>query len=88
MRGMMIRSWRAWLLGATTALVGVALCSQFWSPQSALAQAPPDAGAQRLEMIKQFDTMNMKLGEIAGLLREIRDDARKAHPETERPKRP
>jgi hypothetical protein len=32
--------------------------------------------------------MNAKLGEIAGLLREIRDDARKAHGEGEKPKRP
>jgi hypothetical protein len=88
MKQAITRNWRAWLLGAATAVLALALWSQFWSPPAALAQSPPDAGAQRVEMIKQFDTMNTKLSEIAGLLREIRDDARKAHPESERPKRP
>jgi len=84
----MASSWRACLLAAAAVLLGLVLWSELWSPPAALAQSPPDAGAQRLEMIKQFETMNAKLGEIAGLLREIRDDARKAHSEGEKPKRP
>jgi hypothetical protein len=88
MKDAITRSWGAWLLGAATAMLAVAAWTQFWSPQPALAQSPPDAGAQRIEMIKQLESMNTKLGEIAGLLREIRDDARKAHAEPERPKRP
>ncbi len=88
MRQNIASSWRACLLAAATALLILVVWSQLSSPPAALAQSPPDAGAQRLEMIKQFEAMNAKLNEIAGLLREIRDDARKAHSEGEKPKRP
>jgi type II secretory pathway component PulM len=81
-----LRNWSPLLLGTVVVLLGLILWLQI--PQPALAQSPPDAGAQRLEMIKQLETMNAKLGEIAGLLREIRDDARKGHAELNRPKRP
>ena len=44
-------------------------------PPAALAQVP-DSGAQRVAMIKELRESNTKLAEIAGLLRDIRNDAR------------
>ena len=71
------RFWSSFLLGACAVLVAGTLWLNLTAPAPALAQVP-DSGAQRNAMIKELRSMNGKLTEIAGLLREIRDDARKA----------
>jgi hypothetical protein len=69
----------AYLLATiTVACVGV-LAWGLAPPPSAGAQVP-DSGAQRLRMIAQLRTSNEKLTEIAGLLREIRDQRAPARP--------
>jgi len=64
------------VLGVAVALVGVVAWSALTSPRAALGQVP-DSGAQRNDMIKELQESNKKLGEIAGLLREIRDQGKK-----------
>lgn len=71
------RWWTAFLLGVGTTIAVIAAWSSLVAPPAALAQVP-DSGAQRQEMIKELRESNRKLMEIAGLLREIRDDARRA----------
>lgn len=64
--------------GAALATFGGALLST-----PALAQVP-DAAAQRNAMIRELQKSNERLGEILGVLREIRD----GKTEVEEPKRP
>ena len=71
------RFWSSFLLGACAVLVAGTLWLNLSAPTPALAQVP-DSGAQRNAMIKELRSMNGKLGEIADLLRDIRNDARKA----------
>ncbi|MBU0638703.1 MAG: hypothetical protein KKB50_07555 [Planctomycetes bacterium] len=66
------RNWPSYALGAVTTLVVVALWGSFVVPPRAHAQIP-DSGAQRYEMIKELRTTNQKLGEIASILGQIRD---------------
>jgi hypothetical protein len=78
--------WPGFVLGLCVA----ALLATGWialsDPPTALAQVP-DSGAQRLEMIKEQRQTNAQLKEIAGLLREIRDQGREGKP-PEKGKRP
>lgn len=64
------------LLGSAGVLSVGALWFALSSPPPAYGQIP-DAGAQRNEVIQELRTNNRTLTEIAGLLRDIRDDARK-----------
>ena len=70
------RFWSTFLLGAGSVLIAGVLWSGLSAPPAALGQAH-DSGAQRLAMVKELRTMNGKLSEVADLLKEIRDDARK-----------
>ena len=82
------RRWSSFLLGAGVMLVAGGLWLSLSSPRPALAQVP-DSGAQRNAMIKELRGINGKLGEVADLLREIRDEARKARGSQEsKPKQP
>lgn len=72
MRRQLARPWTTFIAGALVASCALALWSVAWSPPTALAQVP-DSGAQRAEMLREQRTTNQKLEEIAGLLREIRD---------------
>lgn len=66
------QAWPAYLLGAVTMLLGLVLFRAVASPPAALAQIP-DSGAQRVAMLTELRGMNVKLGEIAATLRQIRD---------------
>jgi type II secretory pathway component PulM len=81
--------WPAYVLGGLTVLCAALLWQVFGQPPAAYGQVP-DSGAQRLEMIAELRASNQKLGEIAGLLREIRDlEAGKKDKEKDaRPPRP
>jgi len=72
----MTRSRSGFALGACAALLTLALWQGVVSPRPAFAQ-PFDAAAQRNTMIKEQRAANQQLKDIAGLLREIRDDQRK-----------
>jgi hypothetical protein len=67
---------RGFVVGVAAALVAVAAWSALTAPRVALGQVP-DSGAQRNDMIRELQESNKKLGEIAGLLREIRDQGKK-----------
>ncbi len=84
---MRTRGFTKWCWGAALLAVSGALWLGIRPPAPAYAQVP-DSGAQRLEMIKELQTTNASLAEIAGLLREIRDDARKARDASAKPKQP
>ena len=79
-----IRWGPGFLLGVATTAAVVAAWIGLSRPPAAWAQVP-DSGAQRMEMIKELREGNRKLMEIAGLLREIRDDARKVHAASQLP---
>lgn len=64
--------WGACAVGAAAALAAALLWHGPAAPPAALAQVP-DSGAQRNEMIRELQIANRRLGEIADLLREIRD---------------
>ncbi len=68
--------WVGCACGACAAVILLVAWLGLVSPPAALAQIP-DSGDQRLQMIKELKESNRQLTEIAGLLREIRDDARK-----------
>ncbi len=83
------RVWSAYLLGMLTVALA-ALAWQGLAARPAYAQVP-DSGAQRLEMVSELKLSNQRLGEIAGLLREIRDQGvpgKVARPPTPPPPRP
>lgn len=73
--------WPAFLLGVLTIAAAGVLAGALLRPSAALAQIP-DSGAQRNEMIRELQTSNRKLAEIADLLREIRDQGGRDRPET------
>lgn len=62
----------AYLLGIATAIGFAAMVGAIARPPAALAQIP-DAGAQRIQMLREQQTTNQKLTEVVALLREIRD---------------
>ncbi len=66
----------AFVAGVLTTLAALWLWNSLPAPPAALAQVP-DSGAQRNEQIAEQRITNQKLTEIAGLLREIRDQGRK-----------
>ena len=74
------RFWSGFLMGGCTAALAGALWLGLSRPPAALAQVP-DSGAQRNAMIKELRESNRKLADITGLLREVRDDARKQKPD-------
>ncbi len=82
--------WSACVLGGLTVLAAGLLWQGLGAPPAAYGQVP-DSGAQRNVMIKELREANRKLGEIAGLLREIRDTRKADKAESNRqptPKRP
>ena len=66
------RTCGALLAGAAIATLGMWLIAFAPPPRAALGQVP-DAGMQREQMLKELRASNLKLDEIANLLREIRD---------------
>jgi len=68
-------SWRGYLLGLATCVFVGLLWQVVSHPPPTYAQLP-DSGAQRNRMIQEQVNANKKLSEIAGLLREIRDQHR------------
>jgi type II secretory pathway component PulM len=62
----------AFALGAVVALLAAVLWTGLVTPPPAHAQLP-DSGAQLAKIIQELQTVNQKLTEIAGLLRESRD---------------
>lgn len=59
-------------LGMAVGLVLAALAMPLIAPRAAVAQIP-DSGRQRDLLIKEQQITNERLGEVVGLLREIRD---------------
>lgn len=49
-----------------------------WPPSQPAAAQIPDSGAQRQQQLEELRAMNRKLGEIADLLRDIRDQKKGA----------
>ncbi len=66
------RFWSAYALGGVTVVAVVLFWQVFAAPRPAYGQVP-DSGMQRKIMIRELQTVNKKLTEMAGLLREIRD---------------
>jgi hypothetical protein len=77
-------SWPSFLLGVSVTVIAVLAWFGLGAPPPAYGQLP-DSGAQRADLIREAHTTNVKLDEIAGLLREIRDDARAANPAKNKP---
>jgi len=80
----------SFLLGVVATMLVGSLWLYLTAPPPAFGQLP-DSGAQRQEQIKEQKEANRKLAEIADLLRDIRDDARKeraAKSGSAEPKRP
>jgi hypothetical protein len=82
-----------YFLGIVTAMGFAAMVGAIARPPAALAQIP-DAGAQRIQMLREQQTTNQKLTEVVALLREIRDfqaaasgakPAKKTRPPVRRP---
>lgn len=70
------RSWPGFLLGAFTVLAVGVMWLNLTAPPPAFGQLG-DAAGQRNEMVKELRGVNQRLSEIAGILKEIRDDARR-----------
>lgn len=66
------RRWQTLAAVLGVMLVVLIVISRVEAPREALGQVP-DAGLQRQQMIRELESANKKLGEIAELLREIRD---------------
>lgn len=66
------RRWKVVSAMLAGAVGFVVLAGRLEAPRDAVAQVP-DAGSQRMQMIRELEASNRKLGEIAQLLREIRD---------------
>lgn len=76
-----LHPWIVFALGGLAVLAAAGVSQALLRPRIASAQVP-DSGLQRKEMIEELRVSNKKLTEIAGLLREIRDQqaARKEPP--------
>ncbi len=59
-------------LGVAAGIALAALAMPLIAPRTAFAQIP-DSGRQRDQMLKEQQVTNERLGEVVGLLREIRD---------------
>lgn len=78
-------------------LLGIATAIGFAAMVGAVARPPaqiPDAGAQRIQLLREQQTTNQRLTEVVALLREIRDlqaaasgaqPAKKTKPRVRRP---
>ena len=80
-------SWPALALGAAAMLLVGALWFGLAAPRRAFGQIP-DSGAQRAKMIEELQSANKKLGEIAGLLRQIREQRSEDAKEAKKKKTP
>jgi hypothetical protein len=81
------RRWKAATVALATLLVVIAVAQRLEAPRDALAQVP-DAGLQRQQMIKELETANRKLTEVAALLKEIRDQRVEKPKRSEPPREP
>lgn len=75
MRNHQRQIWTTLACGLLGALLGAVIWQGLVQPAPAYGQIP-DAGAQRKEMIQELQTVNKKLSEVAGLLKELRDLAK------------
>lgn len=67
-----LHPWISFALGGVAVLAAAGVSQALLWPRPAIGQVP-DSGLQRKEMIDELRLSNKKLTEIAGLLREIRD---------------